>query len=217
MRDYFSALSAAGYLVCAMALVIAAVMLRRSRAQAAIAPECRFRIVLWAWLLPYAVFLACWDPGSTFHKLFVWPAIVLLIAAYLPQTRARAFVAAAVALAAWNFAAFIYAHAHAGADPVLVLAQRIDRELPRNATIYYRAFSPDDWYLDYFAPGRNWTKLPDANELAPSAALICFETTALDAFRPATLDGPKWDLVNSQHNIRLECRKPQLTVLRPLR
>jgi hypothetical protein len=116
----------------------------------------------------------------------------------------RPTYALAIALAAWNFGAFIYPHAHASADPVLVLAQKIDRELPKDATIYYAAFSPDDWYLDYFAPGRSWLKLngPPAQEGA-----ICLETTAL-AGNPGVPFNRTWQLVNAQHNIRLACRIP---------
>ncbi len=44
-------------------------------------------VLLWAWLVPCAVFLASWDPGSAFHKLFVWPAIVLLIGCYIARVR----------------------------------------------------------------------------------------------------------------------------------
>lgn len=208
VREYFSAASCLAYIVCAAAVGVAVALFRQTRVDAAQPSDRRLRIVLWAWFVPCAIFLACWDPGSTFHKLFVWPAIILLIGAYLPQTRANAFVAMAVALAAWNFAAFIYPHSHASADPVLILAQRVDHELPKNAIVYYRAFSPDDWYLDYFAPGRKWIQITSLDEIAATPGPVCFDTTALEALKPIIpRDAPKWDLVNRQHNVRLECRR----------
>lgn len=208
MRNYFSITAVLGYLVCVAAIGTAVAWLRRP-ANNAPAPLSRdFKIVMWAWFAAFAIFLACFDPGSTFHKLFVWPAIVLLIGIYVPAARAKAFAALSIALAAWNFAAFIYPHSHSSADPVLMLALKIDRELPKSATIIYSAFSPDDWYLDYFAPGRNWVYLSAPSFVLSGSGPVCYETTALEALRPAALDGPKWELVNGQHNIRLECRKP---------
>jgi hypothetical protein len=192
IREYFSVLSALALAICAVALVIA---FRRP----VMKPATENRTLLWAWAIPYVLFLISWDPGSAFHKLFVWPAIVLLVATYL-----RPSYALAIAMAAWNFGAFIYPHSHAAADPVLVLAQKIDRQLPKNARVYYAAFSPDDWYLDYFAPGRNWLKL---NGSPAENGTICFETTALAA-NPGLAVNRTWELVNAQHDIRLACRIP---------
>jgi len=162
IKDYFSVASGLSFAICVAALAFSVSRFRRASSEPRSTVDRRTLIVLWAWLLPCAIFLASWDPGSTFHKLFVWPPIVLLIGAYL-ASRQRPFVTAwigiALAMAGWNFGAFIYPHAHASADPVLALAEKINRELPKNAIIYYRAFSPDDWYLDYFAPGRTWLKL----------------------------------------------------------
>ncbi len=169
--------------------------------------------VLWAWFLPLAIFLAVFDPASTFHKLFLWPPMVLLIAAFVagrPSLRIKenAFLALAIAVGAWNFGVFIWPHSHVGADPVLTLAQRLDHGMPKTATVYYAAFSPDDWYLDYFAPGRNWKSLelgqePGARESAP----VCLESTALDVKAGKPLGKPdlSWDLVNNLHNIRVRC------------
>ena len=166
-----------------------------------------------------------WDPGSAFHKLFVWPPIVLLIGTYIASRKRLtqhlyAFHALAVAMAAWNFGAFIYPHSHVSADPVLVFAQTLDRQLPRNATVYYRVLDPDDWYLEYFAPGRTWSPLPHrlpatTNFEPPGPCLSsklqrsmssrktreCLPNTSRDRFR-ATLG-----FVNSRHNIRLRCLK----------
>jgi hypothetical protein len=202
-REYFSVVSCAAFVLCLAALGFAVGRFRRAGAEASTQVDRRTKIVLWAWLLPYLMFLASWDPGSAFHKLFVWPAIVLALGLYLPLRGARvnAWVAIAIAMAAWNFGAFVYPHSHASADPVLVLAQKLNRELPKNATIYYAAFSPDDWYLDYFAPGRNWIKLIGA----PPPGPFCLDTTALTALAPGGDPTRGWKLVNSQHNIRLEC------------
>ena len=169
--------------------------------------------VLWAWFLPLAVFLAMFDPASTFHKLFLWPPMVLLIAAFVAgrpglRIKENAFLALAIAVGAWNFGVFIWPHSHAGADPVLALAQRLDREMPKTATVYYAAFSPDDWYLDYFAPGRNWKPLELGQRTgARESAPVCLESTALEVKAGKPLGKPdlSWDLVNNQHNIRVRC------------
>jgi hypothetical protein len=228
IRDYFSAVvcltlaTSFCMLICALFLFF-----RRARAFPGHHRDNRAIFVLWMWFLPYAIFLACWQPGSAFYKLFVWPPIVLLIAAYLASRkslnqRVYAFYALSIAMAAWNFGAFIYPHSHPSADPVLVLANTVDRELPRNATVYYRVLDPDDWYLEYFAPGRKWSVLPARIESSQhrlphlAGAPVCFETTALDELEnnPRTsgmrseIDSKRrWDLVNGRHNIRLECLK----------
>jgi hypothetical protein len=158
----------------------------------------------------------------------VWPPIVLLMGTYIASRNRLmehiyAFLALAVAIAAWNFGAFIYPHSRVTADPVLVLAQTLDQQLPRNATVYYRALDPDDWYLEYFAPGRTWSPLlqhPNSwqQQLRTSTAgPVCLETTALEELEknplhasqilPEIDSGRRWDLVNSRHNIRLECLK----------
>ncbi|MFL6414763.1 MAG: hypothetical protein ACJ74Y_03725, partial [Bryobacteraceae bacterium] len=77
-------------------------------------------------------------------------------------------------------------------------------------TVYYKALSPDDWYLEYFAPGRTWKPLPMPGEVGRSTreSVVCFETTALPYVQAETDPALRWALVNSQHNIRLECAKP---------
>ncbi|MBV9760961.1 MAG: glycosyltransferase family 39 protein [Acidobacteriaceae bacterium] len=199
IREFFSPLTVTAFVVCAAALGFS---VRQWRAVAK--PEQADRralAILWAWLIPCAIFLALWDPGSAFHKLFAWPAIALLIGAYAASRRERPWIGLAIGLAAWNFGAYIYPHAHASADPVLTLARRMDGEMPKNATVYYAAFSPDDWYLDYFAPGRKWVRLAGA----PAKEPFCAETTALVALAPTEQPAARWELVNSQHNIRVEC------------
>ena len=196
LREYFSLPVALGLAVC-LAALIASVRLARTKVIAERHSTFVLR-VLWVWLLTSALFLAIWDPGSAFHKLFVWPPIVLLIGSYW---RTRAALALAVALGAWNFAAFIYPHAQDSADPVLQLARQINRELPQNATVFYSQLLPDDWYLEYFAPGRHWIHMPVTKTEGP----VCMDTTALEASHAATDPKKRWDLVNSQHHIRLEC------------
>ncbi len=224
LRDYFSVAICLSLCVCLAAMIWAGHLFRHPDTDAGVRPNRRAIILLWTWLLSYAMFLGSWDPGSAFHKLFVWPPIVLLIAVYVADTpmlrvRRKAFVALAVAVAAWNFGVFIYPHSHASADPVLTLAQRIDRELPKHATVYYRVLDPDDWYLEYFAPGRFWSPVHVQRGLAymgftnSPPGPVCFETTALELFGndPAALAAidpeRRWDLVNSKHNIRLDCLK----------
>ncbi len=215
LRDYFSAAVCVSLCICVGALIYAMYLWRHpSKDAPARAPRGSITF-LWLWFLTYAVFLASFDPGSTFHLLFLWPPIVLLIAVYLAgraafRERAGMFIAIAVSIAAWNFAAFIYPHSHASADPVLALAQTIDKQLPRNATIYYRELDADDWYLQYFAPGRHWLPMPreitTAQAIAQSASgPVCLETTALDALGLHVDSPQKWDLVNNRHNVRLEC------------
>jgi len=223
--DYFSVAICLSLLACVSALVWAIILFRgRPQLDASVRINRNAVIFLWVWLISYAIFLASWDPGSAFHKLFVWPPIALLIGVYLAQrdallARAKAFVAIAVAIAGWNFAAFIYPHSHASADPVLTLAQTIDKELPKTATVYFRVLDPDDWYLEYFAPGRFWSPIQTQGGRAyigftnSPAGPVCFETTALALLENAPefhsdIDpNRRWDLVNSKHNVRLECLK----------
>lgn len=219
IRDFFSIVEALGFAVCAVCLAFAVYLFRRPAPEATVEAPLRAVRVLWAWLAVYAVFFVWWEPASAFYKLFVWPPIVLLNGVYFSRNsalrqRARGLLLLILGLAAWNFAAFTFPHSHAGADPVLVLAQRINRELPKRATIYYEVFAPDDWYLAYFAPGRTWRKLPaDRRVLAQTMGEpVCMETTALerierDKLRPAIDPTRRWDLVNRQHYVRLECVK----------
>lgn len=226
IHDYFSIAVGTSLAICFGALAAAFVLFRRIRPREEERPSVRTLLILWAWFLPCALFLASWDPGSAFHKLFVWPPIVLLISCYIAShNRSRlyapAFSALAIAIGAWNFAAFIYPHSHASSDPVLELAQTVNRELPRNATVYYKTLNPDDWYLEYFAPGRTWVALPSESSLLPVLVHslpkrpVCLETTALAALEKdyalstfVALDPIlSWDLVTKGHNIRLKCLK----------
>lgn len=157
--------------------------------------------LLWAWLIPSAIFLAGFDPGSNFHKLFIWPPIVLLICAGL-RHRAKALAAFAGGLACWNFGAFIWPHAHESADPVITFAHKVSEELPQGATLYYAAFSPDDWYLRYFGSA-SWHAMPPPHD---QAGPVCYETTALNANPQLwAVADRKWSLTTAQHNIRIGC------------
>jgi hypothetical protein len=212
IREFFSIAEALAFAICAACIVMAVYLFRRRVPELISQVDRRSVLVLWAWLASYAFFFVWWEPASAFYKLFIWPPIVLLIGIYIAKQRPRGFLAIAFGLAAWNFGAFIFPHSHASADPVLTLAQQIDRQLPKNATVYYEVFDPDDWYLAYFAPGRRWTKLPAAPVVLTKSSNgpVCLETTALDAYRPrpAINPGLRWDLVNRQHNIRVECLQP---------
>ncbi|MGA8027821.1 MAG: hypothetical protein WB992_11800 [Bryobacteraceae bacterium] len=229
IRDYFSVTVCLSLAIALGTLVWAVLSLRRPQFDSQTRVDRRAEPVLWVWLLSYAVFLGSWDPGSAFHKLFVWPSIVLLAGLAIAKRtrlleRRRAFLALALAIGAWNFAAFIYPHSHASADPVLVLAETIDRQLPKQANIYYRVLDPDDWYLEYFAPGRFWSPINVASSRAytglvyPARGPVCFETTALDIldkdpiFTSQIDPSRRWDLVNARHNIRLECLNGSLAV-----
>lgn len=215
LREYFSIASCLGLCICLAAICGAIYLWRHPNANAPGYTERKKVLVLWVWFLVYAVFLASFDPGSTFHLLFLWPPLVLLIAKGITarkslRERGGALVGMAVALAAWNFSGYIYPHSHASADPVLMLAQTVDRELPPHATVYYAALDPDDWYVEYFAPGRNWRPLPagtsvtDLLRQAPSGT-VCLDMTALRALHAPLHTTRRWDLVNSHHDIRLEC------------
>ncbi len=213
VRDFFS-YPVAVSLISAIVLLIAGLWLLRRPSLETRPPETASRnlkTTLWLWILPYALFLAWWEPGNAFYKLFCWPPIVLLIGLLFAERtwwrqREPAFLAFSVALAAWNFGAYIYPHTKAAADPVYALALRIDKELPENAKVFYAAFSPDDWYLDYFAPGRLWQALPSGN-LAKEAP-FCMETTALADLQVnlSGLDQTKsWKLINSKYHVQLSC------------
>jgi hypothetical protein len=198
-------------LACATATVITAIRTSGGEASRRPATGRRTQIVLWSWVAAYLVFLSWFEPGNAFYKLFAWPPIVVLIGYYLGRYGrvSAAFRWFTLGLASWNFAAFIYPHSRVEADPVLSLAKRIDKELPISATVYYKALSPDDWYLEYFAPGRRWEPLGNPNQIrkASAAAPVCFESTALPYVQAETDPSLAWRLVNSQHNIRLECVK----------
>jgi hypothetical protein len=173
----------------------------------------QIRMVLWFWLLPYVLFLAWFEPGNAFYKLFVWPPIVLLIGSYFSGKpalfrRKQVLLCVAGALTSWNFAAFIYPHSHLSADPVLELAEKINTQLPANATVFYKVLSPDDWYLQYFAPGRNWRSIPSGEVPGKTSnGVTCFETTALPYVHAELDPNLRWDLINTRHNVRLECLK----------
>src|SRR5205085_8515954 len=165
---------------CVTAAVAAAFRKRGAGPATSHVSDKHARTVLWSWLAVYLGFLSWFEPANAFYKLFVWPPIVLLIGFFIDDRGNRwrpAFCWVVLALANWNFAGFIYPHSKIAADPVLNLATRMDKELPQSATVYYKALSPDDWYLEYFAPGRKWEPLPPANEIprGTAAAPVCFE------------------------------------------
>lgn len=215
IHDYFSPIMALAFAVCLLAFVAAFRWFKAPATPVQMEPARNPTLFLWLWLGTYAVFLASWDAGSTFHKLFVWPPIVLLIGVAVArkekwQSHAIAFVALSVAVAAWNFGAFIYPHSHESADPVLMLAKKVDKELPRNATIVYTGPDSDSWYLNYFAPGRRWVQIPpdpavfrEVVRTAPGP--VCMDLTALPTF-PTDIDPHQsWDLIDKQRNVRLDC------------
>ncbi len=216
IANYVSPAMVVSFCIACGALAYAVWLWRHPQSAAEGAVEARHKAILWTWLLGYAVFLASWDPGSAFHKLFAWPPIVLLIGTWVAErpalrNRIRALIFIVLAMSAWNFGAFIYPHSQPTADPVLALAKRIDRELPRSATVYYAAPNADSWYLEYFAPGRRWILLPrdqraDRQIIQSTAAPVCLDTTALNEFGSDLQPDEKWDLVNANHNVRLECR-----------
>ena len=165
LRNYLSLPVYLGFAFCLGAVATAAVLFRRPKPERATIPRKRVRIVLWAWITVYAIFLAWWEPGAAFHKLYLWPPVVLLVGVWIARKSGRverihAFLALAAAVAAWNFAAYIFPHAHSSADPVLTFAQTLDQQLPPRTTVYYSNLDSDDWYLEYFAPGRKWSPLP---------------------------------------------------------
>ena len=213
VRDYFSAPVVAALLLCVAALIGGMWLMRRPRKAGSITIDQRTKAVLWAWVLPYLLFLAWWEPGSAFYKLFIWPPAVLLLGCSIAKrsfwtSRFQALIAFSAALAAWNFGAFIFPHSHSSADPVLQLAETINQELPQNATVYYKVLSPDDWYLQYFAPGRRWLQLPgDTGPVQKIGdGLVCYETTALASQNIQTEISRHWKLVNSKHNVQLACK-----------
>ena len=203
IRDQFSPWTLLGLIVCALGLGTCLLAARKPSPLPIPRLDARTRIVLWAWIVPLAVFLAWFDPGNAAHKLFLWAPIVMLIAtAAWTQRRAVAIIALTVALTGWNFAAYVYPRSRVAGDPLVAFAYRLANELPRNATVYYAAFSPDDWYLAYFAPKTKWRPLPVTTDSSPS----CYESTALSALHPplAAL-GKTWALTTKGRNVRVGC------------
>jgi hypothetical protein len=206
VSDYFSAPVASGLLLCAASLAGAFWLWKHTPQTGSRNTNKQAIVLLWSWLAPYAVFLAWFEPSNAFYKLFLWPPLVLLVAIRISRSEPllRASVALAISIAAWNFSGFIYPHTHVSADPVLALAKTIDRQMPPDATVYYAAFSPDDWYLDYFAPGRIWLPLGATDPLKERAKPVCLETTALDTLRPQISPQQTWELTG-RHRVRVEC------------
>ncbi len=204
--EYFSAPVLLGLLLCAASLASAFWLWKQAPQAGSRNINKRAIALLWSWLAPYAVFLAWFEPSNAFYKLFLWPPLVLLVAIRISRSEPllRASVALAISIAAWNFTGFIYPHTHVSADPVLALAKTIDRQMPPDATVYYAAFSPDDWYLDYFAPGRMWLPLGTTDPLKERAKPVCLETTALDTLRPQISPQQTWELAG-RHHVRVEC------------
>jgi hypothetical protein len=207
VRDYFSFWTVLGLAVCAAGLVAFLLTLRNQANGEPPLLDARTRRVLWAWILPLAAFLAWFDPGNAAHKLFLWPAIVMLIAtAAWSQRHARTLIALSIALAGWNFAGYIYPHSRPDGDPVVAFAHRLAVELPARATVYYAAFSPDDWYLAYLSPRAAWRPLPVKND----GSSVCYETTALAALGPilpAKIQ-KTWTLAAKGRNIHVACLVP---------
>lgn len=182
-----------------------------------------FKLIV-AWALPYAVFLTVWLPQNGFYKLMIWPPLVLLLGYYL-NLRPRIIPGASallVAVAGWNFAAYVYPRSHDSATPVVEFAKMINEKLPRNTIIYYASFVPDDWYLRYFTPHTEWGQFSGRGDiLSPQPtkqiqSRVCFETTALEqlAKRPREDSDPpvfnlsskyKWELVSRKYNVRVQC------------
>ena len=213
IREYLSLPVIIALLFSLAALLAGIWLLRRPEGKFSSPASSRTQAELWAWILPYLVFLAWWEPGSAFYKLFIWPPLVLLLGCFIAErsswmSRSKALVAFSAALAAWNFGAFIFPHSHSSADPVLALAEKINRELPRDATVYNKVLSPDDWYLQYFAPDRRWLPLPADGKSLPQTGFepICFETTAFAFANNQISPRREWRLVNGKHYVRLVCR-----------
>jgi hypothetical protein len=217
IRDYLSLPVIAALVLSLAALAFGIWLLLHPKQEIAFLIEKRTKTVLWAWVLPYFIFLAWWEPASAFYKLFTWPPLVLLLGCFIAErpswiSRVKASIAFSAALAAWNFGAFIFPHSHSSADPVLALAETINRELPKKAIVYYKVLSPDDWYLQYFAPGRRWLPLPGntrtVQQLNSSPERpVCLETTALAEFREQIATGQSWNLLNNKHHIQFACLK----------
>lgn len=205
IRDTFSAVTVISFTLCAAALAAFLVRLRIPEpAGKGLAREAR--VVLWCWLIPYAVFLAWFDPGNAAHKLFLWPPIALLIAtATWSRVHARALTALAAAVAFWNFGAFIYPHSRPEADPLLAMAHTLNREMPNGAIVYFASFSPDDWYLAYFAPGRDWIPAPP-NAAAALRPGVCVDTSELRLLPPDSVAKMRmWSILDSKRDVKVGC------------
>jgi hypothetical protein len=213
VRDFFSVPVVLALLVAVLLIVAAAWCVRAPihNSEEVLSVNRTVKVTLWLWVLPYAVFLVWWEPGNAFYKLLCWPAIVVLIGISIAEhswTRQHvsALLALAAAIAAWNFGGFIYPHTKAASDPVYALALRLNRELPKNAKVFYKTFSPDDWYLAYFAPGRDWQAIPSGSLAAETS--FCLETTALEdelTDRTGLQEKKTWALIDAKHHVQVSC------------
>ena len=88
LRDFLSPLVIATLVlcvVCASAAIAAGSRNSNASQSNPVTPDRRMRRVLWSSAAIYFVFLSWFEPGNAFYKLFIWPAIALLIGSYLDQ------------------------------------------------------------------------------------------------------------------------------------
>lgn len=231
LRQYMSIPTMVSLCVAAIAIVYAIWVFRR-KSESAVLPRStdsangnELRFILISWLVPYVLFLSFWLPWNGFYKLFLWPPLVLFLGTVVDKSRRYSVygaIALVIGMTGWNFAAYIFPHFHDSADPVLLFSKKIDAQLPKNAVLYYQAFVTDDWYLDYFAPGRQWTSLPilhrpeEMMALLSSSSPVCLETSALseiasrgkawqDALTSKLSNQYRWNLISSKYNVRVRC------------
>ena len=214
VRQFWSLPIAVGLAAFAACIAFATIAIIRSRSALATGqPDRGVTAFCVAWIAPYALFLTFFEPANAFYKLFIWPPLVLLIvswaAPYLNNpnlTKAAAALIAALVL--WNLSVFMFPHMHDEASPVVAFAKRLQEQVPGNATVYYKDFTPDDWYLAYFAPGRNWIKLT-GDALPETSGPVCVETTAMPALRGRETRAQaivrNWKLVDAKHHVEMEC------------
>lgn len=213
IRDFLSALVITSLVAAFISLFAGLWFLRKPELPTAQQPIAD-RIIRWTlllWIAPFAIFLLWFEPGNAFYKLFLWPPAVLLAGIAVAnsawwRSRLKSLLFFSLAITAWNLGAFIYPHTKPESDPVYSLALKLNRELPPDAKIFYRTFSPDNWYLAYFAPGREWHVAPTGN-LAPEAPL-CLETSALgaaDVNASGLRETRSWQLIDDKHHVRVAC------------
>ena len=157
-------------------------------------------VVALAWVSVYLLFLLFWLPWNTFYKLFLWPPLVWLIAFSLTCCRLRMkqfrFRAAlfVCCLMIWNLLLLTYPSAQPSANPVFVYSKMLKPMWPPDTVVYYRAFTPDDWFVRYFNPQSTWiqTACRDQdciNALAGAARLhgsVWMDTSLLEELEHAS-------------------------------
>ena len=143
------------------------------------------RLMCWVWLVSFGIFLLFWEPRNAFYKLFVWAPIVFLLAGWMHRRCAgdvhRRAGKAVVALALVNWIFVVYPYSRAESSPLLQFSRQLGDQWSE-ATVLYREFATDNWYIRYFNPTTVWVHLDSLETLeraVSDCSAVWLDTTAV--------------------------------------